>query len=270
MSFTDFHVHTSPGLVPRHHSDAEIGGLLNAAGVASFVLKAHEGSTAERAILAGCGAVGSITLNSPVGGANPDAVMVAASLGSRVVWLPTVSAQAHQAARDDAALAVHRGLDFRCVPVCEDGRLLDQWHDVLDVVAEHDMVLASGHVTMDEALEVFRVARRRGVQRFLVNHPMMPFLGWRKDHVDALVELGAYVEVGVLADLLAPDAESPTVHLADNYPSSLIVFGSDLGHRDYPDVEPAMEEWLLAADTALGARLVDRITSKNGEELLIR
>jgi hypothetical protein len=132
------------------------------------------------------------------------------------------------------------------------------------------MVLASGHVTMDEALEVFRVARRRGVQRFLVNHPMMPFLGWRKDHVDALVELGAYVEVGVLADLLAPDAESPTVHLADNYPSSLIVFGSDLGHRDYPDVEPAMEEWLLAADTALGARLVDRITSKNGEELLIR
>lgn len=270
MSFTDFHVHTSPGLIPRHHSDTEIGKVLNDAGVGTFVLKAHEGSTAERAILAGCGAVGSITLNSPVGGANPDAVMVAAGLGARVVWLPTVSALAHQAARDDSALAVHRGLDFRCVPVCDGDRVLEQWYDVLDVVAEHDMVLASGHVTMDEALEVFRVARSRGVQRFLVNHPMMQFLGWRPDHVDALVELGAYVEVGVLADLHGTDATSPTVHLAQNYPTSLIVFGSDLGHRDYPDVEPAMDDWVVGADAALGARLVDQITAHNGEELLTR
>ena len=38
----------------------------------------------------GDGAVGGIVLNSPVGGANPDAVRLAAALGGRIVWMPTV------------------------------------------------------------------------------------------------------------------------------------------------------------------------------------
>src|SRR5262249_54859743 len=150
----DFHVHTAPSLLPRHHTDREIGALMARAGVARFVLKAHEGSTAERASLTGGGAEGSITLNSPVGGANPEAVRVAAALGARVVWMPTISSTTHRAHRGDRELTVH-SVEFSAVPVSADGVLLDQWHDVLDVVARSDLVLASGHIAIDDAVLVF-------------------------------------------------------------------------------------------------------------------
>lgn len=271
MSIVDFHVHTSPSLVPRHHDDARIGDVLAGVGITTFVLKAHEGSTAERALLAGPGAVGSIVLNSPVGGANPDAVKVAAALGARVAWMPTVSSVTHQRARSSDELSVHRELDFRTVPVTDDGRVRDEWIDVLDEVAAADMVLAAGHLAMDETIEVFRLARRRGVQRLLVNHPLLPFLGWRDEHADALRELGAYVELGVLADLLVPaGSETATRRLAAVYPAPLLVFGSDLGHRDYPDVVPGVADWLDGAAAVMPAETVDRMTTVNGKELLTR
>ena len=150
------------------------------------MLKAHEGSTAERASLLGDGVVGGVVLNSPVGGANPDAVMVAARLGGRVVWLPTISSLVHKAAHERPELTAHKGIHFRAVPVVDgDGRVLPDWYDVFDEVAAADLILASGHLTLDETVAVFTAARRQGVQRFLVNHPMMDFLGWRDEHADA-------------------------------------------------------------------------------------
>jgi hypothetical protein len=271
VSIVDFHIHTSPSLMPRHHDDLSIGALLAGAGVTTYVLKAHEGSTAERAQLAGNGAVGSIVLNSPVGGANPDAVKVAVGLGARVVWMPTISSETHQRNENSSELKAHDGIRFSRVHVTESGRVLPAWTEVFDEVAAADAVLAAGHLAMDEAVAVFRAARSRGVQRFLVNHPLLPFLGWRNEHVDQLAELGAYIEVGVLADLLG-GAEGPTAtqQLAEAYPTSLLVFGSDLGHRHYPDVVPGVQNWLTATAHGLPDRALDRITVANGKELLTR
>lgn len=270
MTIVDFHVHTSPSLVARHHDDLSIGAVLADAGISTFVLKAHEGSTAERALLAGGGAIGSIVLNSPVGGANPDAVKVAATFGARIVWMPTISSLTHQRAESSAELNAHDGVRFASVRVSADGAVLPEWNDVFDEVAAADMVLAAGHVSMDEAVAVFRVARSRGVRRFLVNHPLMPFLGWRPEHVEQLVDLGAYLEVGVLADLLSAEDETATQQLAAQYPSSLLVFGSDLGHQNYPDAVPGVSDWLEAAAATLTDGALDRITTSNGKELLTR
>ena len=270
MNIVDLHVHTAPSLLPRHHNDQEVGPRLAAAGIGTYVLKAHEGSTAERALLVGDGAVGSIVLNSPVGGANPDAVSVAAAFDARVVWMPTVSSEAHRAAQDSSELSVHNGLDFRPVPVCQDGTVLDAWHEVFEVVALHDMVLASGHVGMDETVEAFQVARSHGVQRFVVTHPLMRFLGWREDHIEALIALGVYLEIGVLADLMTDGEASATDRLAAVYPQSLLVFGSDLGHSDHPDVESGITAWLQDAEKVIGGAGVHVVTEKNGKELLSR
>jgi hypothetical protein len=271
VSIVDFHIHTAPSLVPRHHDDRAIGAVLGEAGIGTFVLKAHEGSTAERALLAGAGAIGSIVLNSPVGGANPDAVKVATAFGARVVWMPTISAQAHQQAEDSAELKAHDGVRFSRVAVTDDGRVRPEWNDVFDEVAAADAVLAAGHLTMDEAVAVFRTARARGVQRFLVNHPLLPFLGWRDEHVGQLAELGAYLEVGVLADLLlGSSGPTATTQLAAAYPAALLVFGSDLGHRNYPDVLPGVQDWLAATARELSDDHLDRITEGNGKELLTR
>jgi len=265
----DFHVHSAPSIAPRHTTDPDTKSVLERLGVERFVLKAHEGSTAERASLLGDGARGGIVLNSPVGGANPDAVEVMARLGGVVTWLPTTSSVAHQAAVGDAAGAeVHDRFGFGPVEVVSDGQLMPGWPDVLDVAAQYDLILASGHAPMDEAVLVFGAARRRGVRRFLVNHPLLPYLGWGADVAAALRKLEARVEIGILADQIAGSVQEGTGRLAAEYPPELLVFGSDLGFTGYPTLEAGYEAWIADAVKVLGDSALDRAMRAGGHELL--
>ena len=192
---------------------------------------------------------------------------MAAQLGARVVWLPTISSPAHKAANERPELQAHAGITFRAVPVVEDGVLRPEWYDVLDVVARHGMVLCSGHVTIDEAIVVLTEARRRGVDRLVVNHPGLGFLGWRDEHVERLRSLGAHLEVGVLADLLCAtdDGTTATERLAACYPGELLVFGSDLGHTAYPTLEDGVVAWFSRMAGVLGETSVGLMMTTTGE-----
>lgn len=264
----DLHVHSGPSLVPRHTNDPHTSELLQRLDVGRYVLKAHEGSSAERAALMGPGAVGGVVLNSPVGGANPDAVGVAAQLGGRMVWMPTISSADHQMAQERPELDAHAGLRLRTVPVCEDGRLRPEWHDVFDVIAAHDMVLASGHIRIADTVVVFRAAHRHGVRRFLVNHPTLPFLAWDAQFAPALRDLTARLEVGVLADLLVPSPDQGTPRLCRDYPLELLVFGSDLGHAAYPTYEDGVAGWIGQLLPLVGDDAMQALLWQNGMELL--
>jgi hypothetical protein len=265
----DFHVHSAPSVVPRHTLDPATAAQLTSLGVERFVLKAHEGSTAERAALLGAGAIGGIVLNSPTGGANPDAVEVAARLGGLLVWLPTTSSVAHQEAAGSApGHEVHDNFGFGAVPVVTDGGLRPEWPDVLDVVARYDLILASGHVPMDETLVVFEEARRRGVRRFLINHPLLPYLGWGPDSAEAFRQLEVRVEIGILADQVAGSVKDGTGRIAAEYPPELLVFGSDLGFVGYPTLEDGYRAWIAAAAEVLGEETLDHAMRQGGHELL--
>ncbi len=273
----DLHVHGAPSLVARHGLDHEVVGAHAQVGVDLAVLKAHEGSTVERAALAasrpeteGVRVVGGIVLNSPAGGANPDAVEVAARLGGRVVWMPTVSAPAHVASAAAPELSVHRTLSFRQVDVLDDaGALLPAWHEVLDVVAASDLVLASGHLTCAEALVLFRAASAAGVRRMLFNHPRMPFLGWDDDAAPELARLGVVLELGILPDILTTDGP-PSTTLGEVYPHDQLAFGGDLGHADHPTMAQALPGWLAGLEACLGETGTERALTTVGRELVLR
>jgi hypothetical protein len=260
----DLHVHSAPSLWPRRYTDPETWNIAQEAGVRCMVLKAHEGSTAERASLLGHGVVGGIVLNAPVGGANLDAVRVCADLGGRIVWMPTLSAITHIAASQNTELNVHRAQSFAEVPVLSDGTLRAEWYPVLDFMGSRDLVLGSGHLSMDETVLLFKAARERGISRLLVNHPLLAFLGWRSDHLKKFIDLGAYIEIGVLGDHLAVNGISPTEYFLDNYPHDQMVFGSDLGHQSFPEYLVGVAEWI----DRFGEDRLRMILTKNGEELL--
>ncbi len=272
VDMVDLHVHASPSLLPRHGDDAQTVTAERAVGFGTVVLKSHEGSTVERAAIAGgasAGVYGGIVLNSPMGGANPDAVQVAARLGGRVVWMPTVSAPNHKAGASSPELSVHRGFELGPVVVTDDdGQLLVGWHDVLDVVVEHDLVLASGHLHARETVTLFTEARRRGVQRLMVNHPLMAFLHWTQDDAAALRALDAHVELGILPDLLG-DADHASLNLTRTYPLSLLVFGGDLGHADHAGPDTAVAPWLADLETRVGADRAAAIMTTQTRNLLV-
>jgi Family of unknown function (DUF6282) len=264
----DLHVHAAPSLLPRHGDDRATVAAQRAVGFSTVVLKAHEGSTVERAAAVGGETFGGVVLNSPVGGANPDAVQVAARLGGRVVWMPTVSARTHKAGAASPELAVHRGFELGLVEVITDGRLRPEWFDVLDAVAQHDLLLASGHLSAAETVVLFTEARRRGVQRLLVNHPMMAFLGWTSQAAAVLRDLGAYLELGILPDLLGGPGRS-SIGLADSYPASLLAFGGDLGHAEHDPPAVAVAPWLQELERRVGPARAAAIMTTQTRELLL-
>jgi Family of unknown function (DUF6282) len=273
----DLHVHGAPSLVERHGFDHEVLGAHGTVGIDLAVLKAHEGSTVERAVLAaqraessGVTVVGGIVLNSPVGGANPDAVEVAARLGGRVVWMPTVSAPAHIASAASAELSVHRNLAFRQVDVLDEtGALLPAWHDVLDVVAAHDLVLASGHLTCGQSLALFRAAKAAGVTRMLLNHPRMTFLQWDDAAAPEFAELGVVLELGILPDILTTEGP-PSTTLGEVYPHDMLAFGGDLGHAHYPTMAQALPGWLADLERCVGESDTELIMTTVGRRLVQR
>jgi len=68
---------------------------------------------------------------------------------------------------------------------------------VLDLIAEHDLTLATGHVTPEETLQILEEAKRRGVTKAIVTHPLLDpqFTFMTVPQLREAVALGGVVEI---------------------------------------------------------------------------
>ncbi|MEZ2390286.1 DUF6282 family protein [bacterium RCC_150] len=205
----DLHTHPAPDIVPRSQTIAETIEDFSTAGFAGFVVKSHVASTASLCAATSneqsATAIGSIALNRPVGGLNPAAVEVAALLGARVVWLPTVDSrrQREQAANSPGTAPVWEGAQAKLaalpgygppVTIIEDGRVVPELHNVLDVVSAYGLLLATGHLDRDEVFAVLDAAKDHGIERIMVTHPDLPR---QRINLEAQIEMarrGAWIE----------------------------------------------------------------------------
>jgi hypothetical protein len=209
----DTHVHVAPDVMPRLVDDLTLARRCRQVGLAGFVLKSHYLPTAERAAVVraavpGADVLGAITLNRAVGGMNPVPVEIAARSGARVVWFPTVDsvnqrtsrAQAPAGAKPPLWAALQRelrddGIDPPPVAVLsEDGAVRRDVLDVLRLIAKHDLVLATGHLSAGEILAVVRAAADTGVRRIVVTHPEFTSQRLTLEQQQELAGLGAYLE----------------------------------------------------------------------------
>jgi hypothetical protein len=210
----DLHVHVGPDVMARRIDDVELAQRFLAVGLAGFGLKSHYTSTAERArvverAVPGIDVVGTLTLNTAVGGLNPVAVEIAAREGARIVWLPTVDAANEAGARErEYPEGVHRplwvriqaelrdqGVDPRPVAVVDaGGDPTPELLAVLGLVARHGLVLATGHLSRDEIFTAVDAAAAAGVREIVVTHPEFPAQDIGIADQVALVERGALLE----------------------------------------------------------------------------
>jgi hypothetical protein len=209
----DLHVHVNPDVIHRRIADVDLARRFAELGLAGFVLKSHYVPTAERASVVraavpGVNVLGSIALNNAVGGLNPLAVEIAAREGARIVWLPTVDAtneaREHQHLAPGAPLPLwarlqnelrERGVAIRPIPVVDEGgAVLPEVRQVLRVVAAHQLVLATGHLSRDEIFAVVEAAWAEGVGDVVITHPDYPTQNLSIPDQAALAERGALLE----------------------------------------------------------------------------
>ncbi|MGH8021407.1 MAG: DUF6282 family protein, partial [Opitutaceae bacterium] len=162
----DLHVHTMPDVRPRRFDDVQQAKLARAVGATAIVLKSHQFPTVDRAYhtqahVPEVRVSGGLVLNIAVGGINPAAVRVACHQGARLIWMPTLDARNHRQRE-----GWNDGID-----VVVDGRLVPAAREVLRIVADHDVALATGHLSPEEIRVVIEEASAAGVRRLIVNHP---------------------------------------------------------------------------------------------------
>jgi hypothetical protein len=180
----DLHCHSGPAVMPRilDHHDALIDAA--AAGFKAVVYKDHYYPGMAQAVILeklfkdkGVRLFSGIVLNNAMGGWNPHAVDHAIKLGGKIVWLPTVSAANHIAHVETGKTktfpkTAQRMLDQSPLSALDaNGRLLDPVKQILDLIADGDIILAGGHLPVADQHLVFAEAKARGVKKMLVNHP---------------------------------------------------------------------------------------------------
>ena len=175
----DFHTHAGPDSRPRSMDDIEAARQLEEAGLRGTVLKNHFTMTGDRAALAmtqvdGLEIFGGVVLNRSVGGINPEMVrqMVAFEGGrGKVVWLPTFDAEFNEyRVGPDGNMAPPSPSD-PFVRVVEDGAPVEPLVEIFSLIGAHDLVLATGHVSIEEVLLLIPAAKAEGVRNILVTHP---------------------------------------------------------------------------------------------------
>jgi predicted TIM-barrel fold metal-dependent hydrolase len=178
----DTHVHSAPDVVARSLDDVQVALAARDAGMRAIVLKSHHTATGDRAQLAGAvvdgfEVFGGVALDEAVGGLNPAAVEASARLGGVVVWLPTTTSSTFLRWIGRNVVDHPFGRAQRGVRVlAEDGSALPELLDVLEAVAEHGLILATGHLDAREISVVVSEARRRGIERIVVTHPEHPYV----------------------------------------------------------------------------------------------
>ena len=189
----DIHAHSGPDSVERSIDSLELAKLARQRGFRAIVLKNHYEPTAALAGLArkaapGLEVFGGIALNRTVGGLNAAAVerMTRVEGGyGRVVWMPTFDAENHvRIARENRPSA----------PVARNGALLPETLAILDLIARHNLVLATGHSSPAEALLLVREAKKRGITRIVVTHALLHEVGMSIDQAKQAAAEGAYLE----------------------------------------------------------------------------
>ncbi len=179
----DAHVHVSPSFFPRALNGLELAHYTLEAGMAGALIKGHHGNTAPEAALATLSVqgkvsiFGAVVLNAFVGGVNPAAAEAGARLGAKMISMPTISAQNHLRVFGGSGFATMSGDGLPSAPYTpltvldSNGSLIPQVYDIFEIVKEHDIVLATGHLSNQEGMLLCREARRCGVRKVVFTHP---------------------------------------------------------------------------------------------------
>ena len=284
----DLHVHSAPDILPRKMTDLEMAQRIIDSGMAGYAIKSHYFCTSERAqivntLYPGCDAVGTLCLNSSVGGINPTAVEMAGRSGAKLVWFPTCDS-AHEIAHvfDGnpnkklpywAQIIIEMkeaGIKTPTISILgENGKLTTQTHEVLEVLAKHNMILATGHMSHEETFALVKAAKEHKVDRIIITHVDFPTTFYSIEDQKMLLKYGALMEhcyttfATNKVDFEVTKAQIAALG-ADN-----VILGTDLGQKTalYPD-EGMLEFAKMLYDAGVSAEDIRKMTVDNAVNLL--
>ncbi len=265
----DCHIHACPHLNGRSVDVFQAVREAAACGMRGIGLMDNFASSAGYAALArrelgelGVDVFGGLIMEPQSGGISADAVRASLGCGygpedgARFISLPTHHTQniARIEGRSPAYLET-------CLAIPERGEPPDPLPEILDLIAEHDVVLNTGHISGPEAVRLVEIAKQRGIGRILA-----PCSHYSAEEARAVASQGGYAEFSFFflshatqVGLTHVDAERHTVPpVSLGQMAELIraagpentVLSSDCGVYVLPPPAEGLREFLLMIESA--------------------
>lgn len=265
----DVHVHNAPDSVGRSIDAIETARMAERHGMRALLFKNHYVPTAQMAylvsrVVSGVEVYGAIALNRSVGGINPTAVehMIRTTGGlGRLVFMPTFDSEHGHLTNTP---------NPNHVPITSRGRLLPEVLEVLELIAEHDLALATGHSSPSEVLELIRAGRAAGINRIIVTHPSSELVHMSTEQQAEAATLGALLEYPIA--LALPGAALSVEDFAGQIKAvgaQNVVLSTDLGQVGNPVHTDGLVAFLPRLRAAgITAAEIDLMTRSNPARIL--
>ena len=283
----DLHCHSGPSVMPRSIDHIEAAKEASAVGMKALLFKDHYYSVTpvtellmnhfshlKVQLLSG------VPLNNTSGGLNRYAVDHGINLGAKLVWMPTFSAEnhinAHKKDKDfEEKFPTTKEAMLAPTPLRvtnSNGLLLDEVKFILDLIAENDLVLSSGHLHISEIWPLFDEAKKRGVSRLLCNHPTY-IIGASLTDITQLVSIGAYIEHSMCMfvqrskyKFYEPEELNNMIKAAG---IDKTILGSDLGQVGNPSPVDGFRAVInMCLDLGYNEQEIHQLVSKNASKLM--
>jgi hypothetical protein len=243
----DLHIHSGPGLIPRSLDHAEATKQALAAGMRALVVKDQHAMACNQVYFlreyvfkdAPIGIYGGLVLNNTAGGISPYTVDAAIKYGGKIIWMPTLSAKNHieTHARDHKLgfpSAKEKPLEEKPLQIVDqDGRLLPQISEICRLIARANIILATGHLYLEEIKLLVAEAKKQGVRKILMNHPEFIVNASIEDMV-GLADQGVFIEHSYVLFQAGVLKKEYLVEMIKAVGAERTIIGSDLGQVGNP------------------------------------
>jgi len=217
----DLHMYNAPCVFERTFDAIELAKQCREAGYRAIVLKNHfyptiEGAYLARKMVPGIETYGSIVLNPQVGSLNPWAVDAAILLGAKMIWMGNMYAgtlsekpfrseygwgsmvpMTHKwVTRPTKRWMLHKPINIIDLKTDE---LLPEVYDIINIIAENDVILNTCHISKRECKVLIPEARKAGVKKIIIDHiPIIPDPDperyWKVEEAKEIAKEGAILE----------------------------------------------------------------------------
>jgi Family of unknown function (DUF6282) len=278
----DMHAHTHPALFNRPIDDADLAVQAIDFGMRGFVLKDHDQSTTGRAYHVArtypeIAPFGAIVLNRSVGGINPHVVQAALQYGAKVVFMPSNHSRWHAeyfGTPDYPQLGrTQKQLPGSGVTIFDDAdELTPEALQIVDLVADADACLATGHLSLAETRALLAAANARGISKFLVTHANWALTRYELDVQRELIDAGAhleYVAVSCCSPIFWEQKPDELAQWIETLGGDRLVLSSDLGQASAPPHAEGMRMLLRSLlDVGSSYDELEKMTKANPAKLL--
>ena len=260
----DMHIHFAPdSLVGRRQDALQLAYSSRELGMRAIVLKSREYNTVPVAQLVDTlvpevSVFGSVTLDNEVGGLNPSAVLTAARMGAKVVWMPTLTA-ANSKAKAENTLGLKLSGQGQSL-FDSAGKLRPEVREILQIVKDYDVVMGSGHLSPRETFALVEEAKTVGLSKVVITHALQGLITETMltiDEIKQLAKSGVFIEHSFMGCMATVSGTNPKqiAELVKTVGAENCIMTSDLGQYFNP---PAPEGMRMFIATMLGNGLEDK------------